>query len=102
MRVLPAPHGDQYSNEVQQRPSPLKGRDHTKPVWVDLRALFGSTGRWAEGIDLDKPAPGGLTRWLRCSDASWVGVVNVVVTMTDGSTRKFADQLIPSHALSPR
>ena len=81
---------------------PLKGRDHAKPVWVDLRALFGSTGRWAEGIDLDKPAPGGVTRWLRCSDASWVGVVNVVVTMTDGSTHKFADQLIPSHALSPR
>jgi hypothetical protein len=30
-----------------------------------------------------------------------VGVCNVVVTMTDGTTAKFGDQLIPARALRP-
>jgi hypothetical protein len=71
-------------------------------VWVDLAALFGAGDGTAEGIDMSRPAPGGLTRWIRTSDGGWVGVVNMIVPMTDGSTVKFAEQLIPSHALRPR
>jgi hypothetical protein len=47
-------------------------------------------------------APGGLHAWLHTSDGAWVGRVSYVVVMTDGSTRKFADQLVPAHALLPR
>jgi hypothetical protein len=71
-------------------------------VWVDLVAVFGRTGGAAEGIDISQPAPGGLLRWMRTSAGGWVGVVNVVVTMTDGSTVKFDEQLVPAHALRPR
>ena len=56
----------------------------------------------AQGIDLGQPAPGGLIKWLRTSEGGWVGVVNVVVPMTDGSTVKFDEQLVPASALRPR
>ena len=49
-----------------------------------------------------QPAPGGLHAWLRTSDGAWVGRVSYVVMMTDGSTRKFTDQLVPARALTPR
>jgi hypothetical protein len=81
---------------------PLKGRDQARAVWVDLRQLFGRGSAAAEGIDIRRPAPGGLHAWLRTSDGAWVGRVSYVVVMTDGTTRKFADQLVPAHALSPR
>jgi hypothetical protein len=38
-----------------------------KPVWVDLTTLFARADGAAEGIDLDRPAPGGLIKWLRTS-----------------------------------
>ncbi len=80
----------------------MTSRDHAKGVWVDLVAVFGRASSAAEGIDLDAPCPGGLVRWLRTSAGGWVGVVNIIVTMTDGSTVKFEDQLLPAHALRPR
>jgi hypothetical protein len=80
----------------------MTSRDHAKPVWVDLAAIYGRDGGSAEGIDIDAPAPGGLTRWLRTSTGGWVAVVNLIVTMTEGSTAKYDEQLIPSHALRPR
>jgi hypothetical protein len=93
----------------------MSSRTQAQPVWVDLAALFrqadsptdGTAGRTvidgtADDIDVSRPAPGGLTRWLRTSADGWVGMINVVVTMTDGSTIKLADQLVPAHALRPR
>ena len=71
-------------------------------MWVDLAALFGHGGAHVDGIDTSQPTPGGLTRWLRTSDGAWIGKVNYIVTMRDGSTRKFADQLVPAVALRPR
>jgi hypothetical protein len=71
-------------------------------VWVDLAMIFGHAGGSAEGIDVGQLAPGGLIKWLRTSDGGWVGVVNVIVTMTDGATVKYANQLVPSRALRPR
>jgi hypothetical protein len=82
---------------------PMTSREHaSKGVWVDLRAIFGSAGRSAEGIDLDAPTPGGLFEWLRLGDGGWAARVTYVATMTDGSTRKFVDQLVPAEALRPR
>ena len=46
--------------------------------------------------------PGGLIKWLRTSHDGWVGEVNMLVTMTDGSTMKFDSQLVPAEALRPR
>jgi hypothetical protein len=81
---------------------PLKGLDPVRAVWVDLRRLFGRGSAAAEGIDMSRPAPRGLHAWLRTADGAWVGRVSYVVVMTDGSTRKFTDQLVPAHALIPR
>ena len=80
----------------------MSSRDHARAVWVDLGQWFGTNGSAAEGIDLGQPAPGGLVRWIRTSGATWVGVVNIVVPMTDGSTMKLDSQLIPARALRPR
>ena len=80
----------------------MTSREHAQPVWVDLAAVFGRADGAAEGIALDQPCPGGLLRWLRTSAGGWVGVVNVVIKMTDGTTVKFADQLVPAAALRPR
>jgi hypothetical protein len=80
----------------------MTSRDHARGVWVDLAELFGRDGSAAEGIDLDQPAAGGLTKWLRTSGGTWVGVVNVVISMTDGSTMKVKGQLVPARALRPR
>ena len=81
---------------------PLASRERAQPVWVDLAVLFGRADGAAEGIDISQPAPDGLIKWIRTSAGGWVAVVNVVVTMTDGTTVKFAEQLIGSHALRPR
>jgi hypothetical protein len=82
---------------------PLASRERAvKGVWVDLRALFGSTSGDAEGIDLDAPGAGGLLEWIRLSDGGWAARVTYVVKMTDGSTRKFSDQVVPARALRPR
>jgi hypothetical protein len=80
----------------------MTSRTHAQPVWVDLAVLFGRGDGRAEGIDISQPVPGGLIKWLRTSDCGWVGVVNVVVTMTDGSTMKFDSQLVSARALRPR
>jgi hypothetical protein len=77
-------------------------RDHAKGVWVDLVALFGQANGSADGIDVSQPAPDGLIKWMRTSDGGWVGVVNVVITMTNGSTLKLDSQLVPARALKPR
>jgi hypothetical protein len=81
---------------------PMTSRTHAQPVWVDLAVLFGRTGGSADGIDISQPAHGGLIKWLRTSGGGWVDIVNLVVTMTDGSTVRFAEQLVPSNALRPR
>jgi hypothetical protein len=80
----------------------MRSRDHTWAVWVDLGEWLGRDGGAADGIAVDQPAPGGLIRWIRTSGGTWVGVVNVIITMTDGSTVKYAEQLIPARALRPR
>ena len=80
----------------------MASRTHAQPVWVDLAALFGRADRSGEGVDISQPAPGGLIKWLRTSDGGWVGLVDTVVTMTDGSTMKFDSQLVPARALRPR
>ena len=80
----------------------MTSREHARAVWVNLAELFGRDGSAAEGIDLDQRAPGGLTKWIRTSGGTWVGVVNVVVPMTDGSTVKFENQLVPARVLRPR
>jgi hypothetical protein len=81
---------------------PREGRDPARAVWVDLRRLFGRGSAAAEGIDMHQPAPGGLHAWLRTSEGAWGGRVPYVVVMTDGSTKKFAGQLVPAHVLTPR
>jgi len=81
---------------------PLTSREHAKPVWVDLRAWLGAATGGAIGVDVDQPCPGGLETWLRTSEGAYVGVVNVIVTFTDGSTRKLDAQLIRADALRPR
>ena len=64
--------------------------------------MFGRAGGASDGIDISKPAPGGLIKWLRTSEGGWVGVVNVMIAMTDGSAVKYSEQLVPASALSPR
>jgi hypothetical protein len=81
---------------------PLKGRDQAQAVWVDLTALFGRAEGVAAGIVTDRPAPGGLSRWLRTADGAWVGVVTYVATLTDETSIKCADQLVAARALTPR
>jgi hypothetical protein len=88
------------SNERSGRP--LTSGGQAQPVWVDLAAVFGHAGGTAAGIVTTRPAAGGLSRWLRTADGAWVGVVTYVATLTDGSTIKCADQLLPAHALTPR
>ena len=63
---------------------------------------FGRDGSAGEGIDLNRPAAGGLVRWIKTSGVTWVGLVNVVGSITDGSTVKYTEQLIPARALRPR
>jgi hypothetical protein len=81
---------------------PLKGRGQAQAVWVDLAAVFGRADRAGVGIATDVPASGGLSRWLRTADGVWVGVVTYVATLSDGTTMKCADQLVPGHALRRR
>ena len=94
---------------------PLSSRTQAQPVWVDRAALFrqpdsptdGTAGHpvvdgTTDHIDVARPAARGLTRWLRTSASDRIGMIKVVVTMTDGSTIKLADQLVPAHALRPR
>jgi hypothetical protein len=69
-------------------------------VWVDLAVVFGRAEGVAPGIVTTQPAPGGLSRWLRTAEGAWVGVVTYVATLTDGTTIKCADQLLP--AQTPR
>lgn len=73
-----------------------------KPVWVDLRQIFPPQTGTAEGLELDEPCPGGLSRWLRATDGQWIGVVTYIVQKHDGSTFKANDQLVPARALRPR
>ena len=80
----------------------MSSRDHTRGVGVDLGEWLGRAGGAADGIAVDQPAPGGLIRWIRTSAGGWVGVCNVVVTMTDGTTVKYAEQLISARALRSR
>ena len=95
----PCPYGSNMRSKRSGRP--LSSRGHaTKRVWVDLRQWLGSDVKGVGGIDLSQPAAGGLVRWIRTT-GGWVGVCNVVVTMTDGTTAKFGDQLIPARALRP-
>ena len=95
----PCPYGSNMRSERSGQP--LSSRGHaTKRVWVDLRQWLGSDMKGVGGIDLSQPAAGGLIRWIRTT-GGWVGVCNVVVTMTDGTTAKFGDQLIPARALRP-
>ena len=56
----------------------------------------------AAGIVTDLPVAGGLSRWLRTADGAWVGVVTYVATLTDGTSVKYADQLMPARVLTPR
>ena len=80
---------------------PFSSRERaTKRVSVDLRQWLGSDVAGVGGIDVSQPAAGGLVRWIRTT-GGWVGVCNVVVTLTDGTTQKFGDQLIPARALRP-
>ena len=39
---------------------------------------------------------------MRTADGVWVGVVTYIATLTDGTTIKCLDQLLPAHALTPR
>jgi hypothetical protein len=79
---------------------PLKGRGQAQPVRVDLAVVFGQAAGSAGGIVTTQLVAGGLSRWLRTADGAWVGVVTYVATMTDGTTMKCADQLLPAHALT--
>ena len=69
---------------------------------MDLAALFGQAEGAAAGIVTDRPVAGGLSRWLRTADGAWIGVVTYVATLTDGTSVKYADQLVPAHILTPR
>jgi len=82
--------------------APLKGRDQAQAVWVDLATLFGRAEGMAAGIITDRPVAGGLSRWLRTADGAWVGVVTYFATLTDGTSVKYADQLVPARVLTPR
>jgi hypothetical protein len=82
--------------------APLKGRDQAQAVWVDLAGLFGRAEGVAAGIVTDRPAAGGLSRWLLTADGAWVGVVTYLATLTDGTSIKYADQLVQARVLTPR
>jgi hypothetical protein len=47
-----------------------------------------------------EPPSSGSNAWYSGKHRAF-GVVNIVVPMTDGSTMKFAEQLVPSHGLRP-
>lgn len=80
----------------------MKGRDQAQAVWVDLGALFGRAEGVAAGIITDQLVAGGLSRWLPTADGAWVGVVTYLATLTDGTSIKYADQLVPAPVLTPR
>ena len=72
-------------------------------VWVDVAGLYGPTcsATAPDGLVLDQPCPGGLSRWVR-SSAGWLGVVTMIVPTADGGTTKLADQFVPARFLRPR
>ena len=49
----------------------LKGRGQAQAVWVDLTLVLGRADGAATGIVTDRPAAGGLSRWLRTADGAW-------------------------------
>ena len=65
-------------------------------------SAFGQADGTAAGIVTTQPAAGGLSRWMRTADGAWIGVVTYIATLTDGTTIKCLDQLLPAHALTPR
>ena len=81
---------------------PLEGRGHAQAVWVDLATLFGRAEGMAAGVVTDQPVAGSLSRCPRTADGAWIGVVAYVATLTDGTSVKYADQLVPAHILTPR
>jgi hypothetical protein len=86
---------------------PLTVRGHATAVWVDLRAVLSSEpssnqAAAPDGLLLDEPCAGGLSRWLRSAGGDWIGVVTYVARTADGKTFKAADQLVPARALRPR
>lgn len=79
---------------------------------VTAARLLGRTGRASRfpssaafasytGIAPAGP-PGALHRWIRSSGGQWVGVVTFAISMTDGTTYKAVEQLVPAEALRPR
>ena len=81
---------------------PLKGRPQDTVVWVDLAAVLGQADGAAAGIVTAQPAAGGLSCWMHTADGAWVGVVTYITTLTDNTTIKCPNQLLPAHALTPR
>jgi hypothetical protein len=91
---------DSNTGSKNRTGQPMASRDHARGVWVNVSQRLGSaTDR--EGIDTSQAAAGGLLRWIRTT-STWVGVVNVIMVLPDGSTTKYAEQLIPARALRPR
>ena len=81
---------------------PLKGRPQAKAVWVDLAAVFGEPTALRPASSPRNLPPAPCPRWMRTADGAWVGVVTYIATLTDGTTIKCPDQLLPAHALTPR
>lgn len=78
----------------------MASRDHARGVWVNVSQWLGSATE-CEGIETSQAAAAGLLRWIRTT-SGWVGVVNVIMVLPDGSTTKYAEQPIPTRALRPR
>ena len=82
--------------------APLKGRDQAQAVWVDLAALFGRAEAWQPASSLIGRRPAACPLATDRGRRAWVGVATYVATLTDGTSIKYADQLVPARILAPR
>ncbi|GAA2897794.1 hypothetical protein GCM10010472_65310 [Pseudonocardia halophobica] len=86
-------------------------RRMAKPVYVDLRCIYGPQER--RNIDISKPgvldvagvANGELHSWFRGLEARWYGLVSFPVMWASRNPSlglTLVDQLVPAEALKPR
>ncbi|MCX4095882.1 hypothetical protein [Nocardia sp. alder85J] len=55
----------------------------------------------AGGLDLTRTVPGRLLAWARCSDGSWLGLVEFVIATGNDRGRVAATQWCAARALTP-
>ncbi len=92
-------------------PSLRRVVDPPEPVLVELGTAIPTRSRnfgWngvplgvrAGGLDLTRTMPGRLLAWARCSDGTWLGLVEFMITTANDRGRIQTTQWCPAHALT--